>query len=94
MFMPPRKCHTVKNMPSPDVKNTGNTQPAYIKLREALLELGWTLEEAAAFVGCKSATTMWRYSKGLVAIDADVLIKICAAAYGTDSVRIVRSAAG
>lgn len=88
----PRKCHSVKKLPSSDVKNTGNTRRAYIQLREAILELGWSLKDAAEFVG-RSELTLWRWTNGLVAVDADALIKLTAAAWGTSSVRIERSAA-
>lgn len=86
----PRKCHTVKKLASTDLQSV---KPACKQVQEAIMELGWTLADAAEFLG-KSKETIWRWSNGLATVDADALIKLTVAAWGTSSVRIVRSATG
>ena len=89
-----RRCGTVKNLPSPDLKQLEDSEKVVIQqLRDAIMELGYILEQAGAFVQ-ESKTTIWRWSNGLTPINATKLATLTRAAFGTDSIRVCRRAVG
>lgn len=86
----PRRCGTVKKLPCAEMKQLEDGERSAVQqLRESILELGFTLEEAASFVQ-ESKVTIWRWSNGLTRINAAKLAVLTRAAFGTDSIRVCR----
>ena len=105
----PRKCTTQRKAPSQEIGSViSDAQPheitqrqesgsydraSVVQFREALIELGWTLDYAAVRCGV-SRNSIWNWTNGLTSIPADALILVTREVFGTGSVRVIRKAGG